>query len=112
MYKEVKRFLAVCISSILVLVGVQLLAPGPAQADTPGCATNKEYSRVDRGWTRARVSRVFDTDGRQLVKFPATDDEPAEMWRIYKRCSDKEEWWIVVYHWRMKRWRAVWKGHA
>ena len=31
---------------------------------TPGCATEHEYRQVERGWSRRRVHRLFDTRGR------------------------------------------------
>ena len=46
--------------------GILLASVGPAapvQADTPGCVTKAEFKRATKGMLKARVHRIFDTEG-------------------------------------------------
>lgn len=50
----------------LATAGVLLLTMGPgapAQADTPGCVTKGEFKRAKKGTPKAKVHRIFDTEG-------------------------------------------------
>ena len=51
-------------ASVLGLAG-SLLAIPTASADTPGCVTRAEYRKVQKGDTKARVHRIFDTTGHR-----------------------------------------------
>jgi hypothetical protein len=43
---------------------ISLASPAaPAQADTPGCVTKPEFSRVQTGMLKEGVHRIFDTRG-------------------------------------------------
>lgn len=53
----------------------------PAQADTPGCVTAKEYRAAKTGMTPRRVGRIFDTTGEPL------DGGAGGYTQGYQRCS-------------------------
>ena len=57
----------------------------PAQADTPGCVTRAEYRAVTKGMTKARVHKIFDTDGRRQAI--STSGGYAFEIRSYKTCA-------------------------
>jgi hypothetical protein len=55
-----RRTLGVISIGLLVLLGG--LAAVPAAA-SQGCATKREFKRVERGMSRERVANIFETDG-------------------------------------------------
>lgn len=54
------RFAAAAASSVAVFAGV----PIAAAADTPSGVSPGEFSRVDKGWAKARMERLFDVHGK------------------------------------------------
>lgn len=50
------------------LVGTGLIVTGaaPASGDTPRCVSQAEFRRAADDMPKARVHRIFDTDGRRL----------------------------------------------
>jgi hypothetical protein len=62
------RALAAALGAIMV----SGLAAGPASGDTPRCVTRKEYKKVEKGWSKKRVKRVFDTGGKLFYDIGGT----------------------------------------
>lgn len=60
-----------------------VVVAGPASADSPGCVTGAEFRRIDKGMTRMRVQRIFDTKGRSLFRNPGAVHNSA---RTYRMC--------------------------
>lgn len=79
-----------------------LVAVAPAQADTPGCVTRTEFSKVVRGMTMPRVHRIFDTRGVENFRgFGSTTRE-------YTPCTDREWGFVnVSYERRGGLWRVT-----
>lgn len=59
-----KRIVSSLAASAFLAVGVVAGAPA-ASADTEGCVTKTEFSKISRGDTIRKVTRVFDTKGKQ-----------------------------------------------
>jgi hypothetical protein len=51
-------------ATAVMATGVVATAPA-ASADTLGCVTRTEYSKISKGDTIRKVTRVFDTKGKQ-----------------------------------------------
>lgn len=68
------------------LTASTLAVAPPANADTPGCVTRGEYRSVPLNgtWSKAKVSRVFDTAGERLT-IQTTQDATYET-RRYRSC--------------------------
>jgi hypothetical protein len=73
-----------------LLVGTATLATvltptSATAADTPGCATRAEFSRIERGMSMPRVVRILDTDGSStgIVEGPGYDTTG----RLYRKCG-------------------------
>lgn len=83
------------IAAAVVAATSIVIAPGVAQADTQGCVTHNEYQHIDRGMTKAQVTRIFDTNGHRTSasSFGGNRDE----FRSYKVCSS----------WGSPRWSDV-----
>lgn len=97
-----------CLAAIAAfLLGIMLLATDlantPAHADTPTCVTKPEYKAVDKGWTRARTHRVFDTDGWVFSWHDGIRT------RIYLPCGDWSPSVFVFYRYRDGAWRVAGK---
>lgn len=58
-------------ATLLGFAGLSGPVASTAQADSPGCVTKGEFRRVDRGMTRRRVARIFDTNGRLASRYGA-----------------------------------------
>jgi len=56
---------------VLGFAGLSGPMTSTARADSPGCVTKGEFRRVDRGMTRRRVARIFDTNGRLASRYGA-----------------------------------------
>lgn len=70
--------------------------------------TKREFGRVAKGWSKARVHRVFDTRGTQTAFFGASPYSRAEEWREYRACRNPE--WSMVevdYEKRSGVWRVT-----
>jgi hypothetical protein len=59
---------ATLVAVALTSFGAVATAPA-ASAVTPGCVTRGEYRHVHNGYTKARVHRIFDTNGDFLDGF-------------------------------------------
>ena len=83
-----------------LMTGTLLIAPltiaSPAAADTPGCVTKAEFKTVKKGWGMARVHRVFDTKGKQVLFISGTEYFPAMQSREYKACKKPKWSWVSV----------------
>lgn len=82
------------IAASVALIATPILTAAPAQADTPGCVSRNEFGLVKKGWTKARVHRLFDTSGQQYYYSSAQYGFPAEQWREYDGCPEYS--WIDV----------------
>lgn len=106
------RHLSGLVVGLFVVAGLTLPA-APAQADTPGCVTRKEYRSVKKGWTKARVDRRFDTSGNR-VAIASSGGFKTSVWS-YKTCS-RFSAVSVSYDkhgtspWRLAAKSAVWVG--
>lgn len=70
-----------------VLTALVIAAGGfaaPAQA-TEGCVTKTEYRSVTKGYSKAKVTRIFDTSGKRL-SYATSGGFTAEV-RTYKTCQ-------------------------
>ncbi|MFL6288926.1 MAG: hypothetical protein ACJ73L_11065 [Actinomycetes bacterium] len=94
---------AASIGATLMLAGTALLtAPEVAVADTPGCVTHAEFTKVKDGMTMRRVHRIFDTNGVKAVA-PVGKKQ-----RWYDKCSSPvavaDVWYrndrVIGKHWR------------
>ncbi len=96
MYTSLKRAgLALALS--LPLVG-GIGAVDSAQASHDACVTRHEFSLVKNGWTKERVHRVFDVDGRQTSYYNGYGSYQS---REYKACVQPAYSYINVdYVWR------------
>ncbi len=68
-----RSLIAVALTGAISSFGAVSLAPS-ASADTPGCVTRKEFKKVERGMSKNRVARIFDTKGRQSSSFRSGGD--------------------------------------
>lgn len=71
----------------VVLAGGGLAIAAPAGADTGDqrpCVTNREYNRISKGMTKARVQDIFDTKGTFLFRNPGYVHNEA---KEYRGCS-------------------------
>lgn len=97
------RRVAVLLATVLVSGLFTALAP-PAHSDTPHCVSRQEYRSVEKGWTRARVARVFDVPG-----VPTQVRRPFHA-RFYRDCWRSAPEWdrvSVIYRFRNGAWRVV-----
>jgi hypothetical protein len=78
------KYMSAVVVALFVAAGFALPV-APAQADTPGCVTRKEYRKVGQGWTKARVDRRFDTDGNR-VAIASSGGFKTSVWS-YRACS-------------------------
>ncbi|WP_134768517.1 hypothetical protein [Nocardioides sp. 1609] len=68
-----------------------------AADDTRRCVTYREYDRIHRGWSRARVARVLDGPGRRA----GTRE------RQYEFCGDAAGFVVLTFDRAYTRPRAV-----
>ncbi len=70
---------------ILSAASVVVLAPAPASADTPDCASRSEFGRIDKGMSVTRVSKILDVNGSQtgIIGGPRYDYTS----RLYGKCG-------------------------
>lgn len=78
------------------LVGSVMLTAAPANADTPGCVSPTEYSRVSRGMSVARVHGIFDTSGYVLDSYDSPGTWETD-WTSYETAWD--EWYYSEPTW-------------
>ncbi len=94
-------------AAFTLAMGTVLAVGAPADADTAGCVTKREFGRVAKGWSKARVHRVFDTRGTQSAFFGASSFSPAEEWREYRACRNPQYSMVQVdYEKRAGVWRV------
>jgi hypothetical protein len=62
--KRVRR-MALAVALTGAVIGI---AAPAASADTPGCVTRSEFSRVRNGMTQQQVARIYDTGGHVSVR--------------------------------------------
>ena len=74
-----RRIAVTGLLTLLVSVGVA----SPAGADTPGCVSRHEFTRVSKGMTMTRVHGIFDTEGK------ATGLGAPNQLRYYKTCTGR-----------------------
>ena len=60
------RQAATLAAATLLCSGVMATGAAPAFGDTPRCVSQAEFRRVAEEMPKARVHRIFDTDGRRL----------------------------------------------
>ena len=70
-------------------IAAPLAVAAPAAADhnggyTPGCVTRSEFQRADRGWTKERTQRMFETSGRRTGFNDSGGDR--DEYRSYRVC--------------------------
>jgi len=96
------------IAAVLTVPGVALagvaVTAAPASADTPNCVSRSEFRSVQEGWSKRKVTRVFDIAGRRVgVRNPYQA-------KIYNDCWRTNEAWgnvSVFYKYRNGAWRVV-----
>jgi hypothetical protein len=86
------RLLAV----VLIATGIMFIGAQTAAADTPGCVSRGEFSRVRDGMTSSRVHRVFDTSGR-LVSVHIVGNLRHES-RTYRACRPSRRSHVSVQY--------------
>jgi hypothetical protein len=106
------KYVSAVVVALFVAAGFALPA-APAQADTPGCVTRKEYRKVKQGWTKARVDRRFDTDGNR-VAIASSGAFKTSVWN-YRACSRLSAVSIAydkhgTHPWKELAKSAVWVG--
>jgi hypothetical protein len=80
------RAISAAVLSLGLLAPVTMTA-APASADTATCVSKPEFRTVQRGWSIARVRRVFDVTGRQTYYASGEPGVyPAYQSREYKPC--------------------------
>lgn len=62
-----------------------LTVPAPASAATPGCVTSREFAKVRKGWSKAKVHRAFGTRGKRAA-FARAGRFTSEV-RSYRTCT-------------------------
>jgi hypothetical protein len=81
----------------------------PAQAGK-ACVSRKEYHRVERGWSKRRVHRLFDFDGHQSSHFTIGGDSYQS--REYRTCTIaygvRGFAWVDYKNGRVKSKAVVW----
>lgn len=60
---RMRKILSAALLGATLAVGT-LASPAPASADTPRCATFKEFRQIDRGMKKAQVHRILDIRGQ------------------------------------------------
>ena len=72
-------------TAVVVAGGLAITAPADADTgDQRPCVTHREYKRITKGMTKARVHDIFDTKGTFLFRNPgAVHNEAKE----YRGCS-------------------------
>lgn len=83
-----KRTAAGVLAALTIGLGVQVTAPAPASADTPGCVSKKEYRQLPTNGTKTReqVRKLYDTNG-ELLAFEKKRGKAYEV-RAYKVCGN------------------------
>jgi hypothetical protein len=106
-----KKSLAAAVLSLTVLAPVGLAA-SPAAADTETCVSRTEFRRVERGWSIARVRRVFDVTGRQsyFASGEPSIDWPATQGREYRPCTRYSYVSVDFEKYRGDVWRVTGKS--
>jgi len=70
-----------------LVLGLSTLATfaHPASADTPDCASKREFTRIDAGMSLARVTKILDISGSRTgtTKGPSYKDTS----RLYRKCG-------------------------
>lgn len=71
-----------------MVLGITVLVPLPASADTRGCVTRTEFQRASVGMKQTRVHGIFDTKGHGGVIYtdPSTGTKKETRW--YAKCTD------------------------
>ncbi len=72
---------------VVSALGLTVILPTAAQADTPGCVTRSEFGRATHGMKIDRVHNIFDTNGSQASsgQDPSTGTKWQERW--YQACG-------------------------
>lgn len=63
-----KRAITSAIALSFSAFGLAIIAPSPAQADTPGCVSAVEYRVPLKYRTTGEITRLFDTPGVQILR--------------------------------------------
>jgi hypothetical protein len=89
----------------LAVASLGVAAPA-AHADTPGCVVKAEYRQVQKGMTKRRVHRIFDTDGKRDA-IARSGGQTFEI-RSYRTCSRFSAVSLSFDNGRMSGKSAVW----
>ncbi|WP_134741050.1 hypothetical protein [Nocardioides sp. 503] len=63
-------------------------ADGPSERAAKGCVSKKEYRKLKKGMTIAKVRRVTGTNGKQVNKYPLPGGKFV-VGRAYKACTKR-----------------------
>jgi hypothetical protein len=92
---SLRRAAAAAVLSTALATTAALIPAGSATAEAPseraagkGCITKKEYRKVKKGMTVAKVRRVTGTNGKQVNKY-ALPGGKFVVGRAYKVCTSK-----------------------
>jgi hypothetical protein len=69
------------ITLVVTVVATSVLFVVPAQADTPGCVSHKEFRRIEVRDTKHHVTLVFDTHGDPVSQHGQREE------RAYDSCG-------------------------
>ncbi len=80
---RVRFFVFIVVSAL----GLTVVLPSAAEADTPGCVTRSEFGRATHGMKIDRVHNIFDTKGSQAGsgQDPSTGTKWQDRW--YQKCG-------------------------
>lgn len=60
--------LAIAVATATICTGGFAAATTPAAAKgSPGCVTSKEFAKVKKGTSKAKVAKIFETKGKREV---------------------------------------------
>jgi hypothetical protein len=84
--------------------------PTSATADTPRCVTLDEFIKVQSGWTRLHVWKVFDVPGWRVAQY--SRGKFTYQQRDYRGCSEGVTVTVLYRHPRgsTKPYRVIAKG--
>ena len=99
---------------LLTLVATAALATSgaviaPVQADSEGCVTKKEFQKIGKGHRKPKVTKIFDTNGKQTYYYWSEDYKAQS--REYRACVHPDASLVQVdFEFHKKAWRVVAKS--
>jgi hypothetical protein len=101
---SLRRFAGLLTTLLLAIPVVVLNASSASAYGTPGCVTHAEYRRVHKGYTVARVKRIFDARGKIISQGYGYQE------REFKPCTDRRYGFVDItfYHKRLDSKSAYW----